>query len=226
MSQFSTYHLQVGDPVFPPQILLEFWSHGGQHVVEVHDNVHKWVDDANESSVSTWVILGTSPRNHRHDSVVIQMQERHLIVLLSKHKENCVKQFRELGDEVHVAATCFLSTESRKKEKFCELVARTFAFQSCSVTHSHSEFICRSIHRLAPPAVVPKPSSVHALFNKNQFASLDVCFFEARDTHLGEEINTDQHLYEVVRDQCVFELEWFAIFHKARSPWVNEVKIQ
>jgi len=30
-----THHLQVGDPVLPPQVLLEFWAHRGEHIIEV-----------------------------------------------------------------------------------------------------------------------------------------------------------------------------------------------
>lgn len=40
VSQF-THHLQVGDPMFPPQVFLEFWSHSRKHIVEIHDDVYK-----------------------------------------------------------------------------------------------------------------------------------------------------------------------------------------
>lgn len=46
------------------------------------------------------------------------------------------------------------------------------------------------------------------------------------ETHLGEEIHADQHLYEVVDDQCLFELVWFAVLHEARAPRVDEVEVE
>lgn len=46
------------------------------------------------------------------------------------------------------------------------------------------------------------------------------------ETHLGEEIHADQHLYEVVDDQCLFELIWFAVLHEAWAPRVDEVEVE
>lgn len=45
-------------------------------------------------------------------------------------------------------------------------------------------------------------------------------------TYLGKEIHADQDLYEVVDDQCVLELVWFAILHETWSPVVDEVKVE
>lgn len=33
-------------------------------------------------------VLGAAPRDHRHDRVMIQVQERHLVILLSQHEED------------------------------------------------------------------------------------------------------------------------------------------
>lgn len=85
-----THHLQVGDPVLPPQVFLEFGSHGCQHVVEVHDDVHEGVDDADEGAVSSGEVLGASPRDHRHDGVVVQVQERYLVILFPQDEEDRV----------------------------------------------------------------------------------------------------------------------------------------
>lgn len=68
-----TNHLQIGDPMFPPQVFLELWSHSREHVVEVHDNVNEWVDDSDEGSVSTGEVFRATPRYHWHDRVMIQM---------------------------------------------------------------------------------------------------------------------------------------------------------
>lgn len=45
-------------------------------------------------------------------------------------------------------------------------------------------------------------------------------------THLCKQIHADQHLHEIVDEQCVFELKWFAVFHEARSPRVDEVEVE
>lgn len=46
------------------------------------------------------------------------------------------------------------------------------------------------------------------------------------ETYLGEEIHADQHLYEVVDDQCLFELVRFAVLHEAWAPRVDEVEVE
>lgn len=45
-------------------------------------------------------------------------------------------------------------------------------------------------------------------------------------TYLREEIYADQHLYEVVGNQSVFEVKCFAIFHETWSPRVHKVKVE
>lgn len=42
--------------LLPPQVLLVFGSHGGQHVVEVHDYVHEGVEETNNNALFTWNI--------------------------------------------------------------------------------------------------------------------------------------------------------------------------
>lgn len=76
--------------MLPPQVFLEFWSHRGQHIVEVHDDVDEGVDDSDEGSVSAGEVLGASPGNHWHDGVVVQVQERYLVILFPKDEEDRV----------------------------------------------------------------------------------------------------------------------------------------
>lgn len=49
-----TCHLQRCQVLLPPKILLILWTHGREHVVRVHHNVHKGIEQAKESAVSTW----------------------------------------------------------------------------------------------------------------------------------------------------------------------------
>jgi hypothetical protein len=58
--------------------------------------------------MSSRVVFGATPRNHWHNGVVVQVQERNLIVFLPEYKENRVEEFGQLGDEVNIAAACFL----------------------------------------------------------------------------------------------------------------------
>lgn len=82
-----THHLQVCDPVFPPQVFLELWSHSREHIVEVHDDMNEGVDDSNEGAVTAGIIFHATPRNHWHHSVMVQVQESHLIIFLPKNEE-------------------------------------------------------------------------------------------------------------------------------------------
>jgi hypothetical protein len=38
-----SYHLEDGQIFFPPQVFLHFWSHGGEHIVGVHNNVNECI---------------------------------------------------------------------------------------------------------------------------------------------------------------------------------------
>lgn len=51
---FSTYNLKFSHVTFPPQVLLILWSHGCQHVIEVHQDVNEVVENVGECRVSTW----------------------------------------------------------------------------------------------------------------------------------------------------------------------------
>lgn len=44
----KTYHLKDGQVFFPPQILLHFWTHCGEHIVSVHDYVHEGIQETEE----------------------------------------------------------------------------------------------------------------------------------------------------------------------------------
>lgn len=46
-------HLEVGEVLLPPDVAAVFGSHGSQHVVDIHHNVHKGVDQTKEGAVPT-----------------------------------------------------------------------------------------------------------------------------------------------------------------------------
>lgn len=43
--------LNPGDVLLPPQVLPVAWSHRRQHVVKVHENVHKRVEEADDNAL-------------------------------------------------------------------------------------------------------------------------------------------------------------------------------
>lgn len=49
-----THHLECGEVLLPPDELLVLRSHGGHHVVEVHDDVHERVQHREERAVAAY----------------------------------------------------------------------------------------------------------------------------------------------------------------------------
>lgn len=58
--------------------------------------------------MSARIVLGAAPRYHRHNRVMVQMQERDLTLLLAQHKEHSVQQLGHFRHKVDVAAARFL----------------------------------------------------------------------------------------------------------------------
>lgn len=53
IQKIRDYHLEGGEVFLPPDVLLVFGSHGRDHVVEIHHDVHKCVEKREESAVAT-----------------------------------------------------------------------------------------------------------------------------------------------------------------------------
>lgn len=66
------------------------------------------VDDSNEGSMATRIVLGSTPRYHRHDGVMVEVKEGDLAFFLPDHEENCVKKLRYLCKEVDVDTSGYL----------------------------------------------------------------------------------------------------------------------
>lgn len=69
-NQYLIYHLEGSEILFPPDKLLIFGAHGGHHVIKVHDDVHKSVEQSEESRVATGRESNSKPYTHRHNSVM------------------------------------------------------------------------------------------------------------------------------------------------------------
>jgi hypothetical protein len=52
---------QYGEIFLPPQIFLHMRTHGGEHVIKVHNYVHKCVDKAKEAAVTASRKFDTPP---------------------------------------------------------------------------------------------------------------------------------------------------------------------
>lgn len=52
LHNFAFYHLEGGEVLLPPDELLVLGAHGGDHVVEVHHDVYKGVEEGEERAVS------------------------------------------------------------------------------------------------------------------------------------------------------------------------------
>lgn len=111
--QHELHHLQQGQVFLPPQVLLDFGSHRGEHVVSVHDDVHERVEEAEERAVAAGREFDAPPHRRGHDAVVDDVQRRHLVVPLSHHEEDGVEELGELGEEVPPASGRHLWGEER-----------------------------------------------------------------------------------------------------------------
>lgn len=83
----TAHHLEGGQVLLPPDELLVLGSHGGHHVVEIHDNVHERVQKAEEGRVAAGSEAHAEPDAHRHDAVVDHVQQRNVLVFLAQHEE-------------------------------------------------------------------------------------------------------------------------------------------
>ena len=93
-------HLEQGQMLLPPQVLLEPWAERCQQVVRVHDDVDEGVKRAEERSVTTGNEFHPPPNSGWHDSVVDDVQGGDLIVLFAQHEEESVHELGELGEVV------------------------------------------------------------------------------------------------------------------------------
>ena len=116
------YHLDSGEVLLPPQVLLVLRSQRRHQVVRIHDDVHERVEEAEERGVTAWGELDSEPNRHWHYSMVDHVEGGNVVVFLSQDKEklewgvtwnlvvggmwgtNRVKKFGELGNEVPPAA--------------------------------------------------------------------------------------------------------------------------
>lgn len=93
-------HLQGGEVLLPPQVLLELGSEGREQVVRVHHDVDERVEQTEEGAVATGSELDAEPHGHGHASVVNDVQRRHLTSFFAHHEEERIKELCELREVV------------------------------------------------------------------------------------------------------------------------------
>ena len=59
-------HLQVSHVSFPPDVLFVLGSHGCTHVVQVHEDVNKCIQEAKEGGMTTRDPSKAKPNTERH----------------------------------------------------------------------------------------------------------------------------------------------------------------
>jgi hypothetical protein len=97
------HHLDVCDLLLPEIGLSDFRLVGGHEVVEVHDRVHKAVNDAQQGGMAARHVFGANVRPQQDSGVVIDMQERQMSRLFAQHKKHRVQQVKNLDRKVQVA---------------------------------------------------------------------------------------------------------------------------
>ena len=84
----GTYHLESGEVFFPPNEFLILWTHGGHHVVKVHDDVDEGVEQTEKGRVTARRETNSKPDAHWHDAVVNDVQKRNVLIFLAQNEEN------------------------------------------------------------------------------------------------------------------------------------------
>lgn len=123
-------HLKSGEIFLPPNEFLVLWSHGGHHVVEIHDDVDESVEQTEESRVATRCETDSEPDAHRHNAVMHNVQKRDMFILFAQNEENRVEELGELGEIIPPAG----------------------------VHHPNGQWIIGIIHRLASVTVTICPA--------------------------------------------------------------------
>lgn len=72
-SSRKLYQLQDCQVLFPPEILLNFRSHGCHSIVSVHDNMDKAVNHGSRESRPSWNETGSNPPKEEHSWMMVDV---------------------------------------------------------------------------------------------------------------------------------------------------------
>lgn len=79
--------MQSSQILFPPQIFLILRTHSREHIVGVHNNMYKGIEQTEEGTVTTRGEFYTKPNGHRHTTVVNNVQCGDLTLFFTQNKE-------------------------------------------------------------------------------------------------------------------------------------------
>ena len=91
-----SYHLESGEVLLPPNVLLVLRTHGSHHVVKVHDNVDESVEQTEKGRVATGSEADSEPDAHWHDAVVNDVEQGDVLVLFAQNEEKLKTEKHQL----------------------------------------------------------------------------------------------------------------------------------
>jgi len=101
-------HLELGQILLPPEILLNLGAEEREEVVEVHDGVDAHVEETTECCVTTTNVSDAPPSCERHDSMVDHVEGGQVAHFLSQHKKERVEIIDEFREKVPPDKVCCL----------------------------------------------------------------------------------------------------------------------
>lgn len=179
--------------LLPPQVLLHVRSHGGEHVVRVHEDVDEGVDQSQEGSMATRKVLDANQAADGHQSVMVDVQECDLALVLTQHEEHGVHEFDDFAHVVEPHSTSHLGEEGIEEKAFNYIVIST---HPSSPSYPHRHWVLGVIHWLAPVTVVSPPAPFEPLPHQDY---------------------AEKHLNRIVPDEDALQLERLAVFHESRA---------
>jgi len=75
-------------------------SHGTKHVITVHAYVHERIQQGAEERLATGRVFSTEPPVEDHRAVVIDVEERHLVIFLAQNEKDRVGQIDDFREEI------------------------------------------------------------------------------------------------------------------------------
>lgn len=122
--QDELHHLDGGEVLLPPEVLLVLRAQRGQEVVGVHDDVHEGVEEAEEGRVPAGGELHAEPHRHRHHAVVDHVQGGDVVVLLTQDEEDLATANTRIL-EIAISMLGFWSHRIQELREFGEVVPPT-----------------------------------------------------------------------------------------------------
>ena len=83
--------------LFPEKVLLHVRSKSSQTIIRIHDDMDEGVNEGTEGRMTSRSESDREPHIEGHGHMMNEMKSRYLTVLLSKHEEDGVQKFDELG---------------------------------------------------------------------------------------------------------------------------------